>query len=147
MAPVLALAVAAVLSGCASSGPVFTAAQEPTPDQALLYFYRKADSFGQLVPVRVKVNGEEVARLPNNSYTYSYAPPGSIIIEVTPMRNFSYDEAASVFIRNTVAAGQTYFLKILQTPAPRFEAAMIVRVKDPIEAKPELADLPYEGKR
>jgi uncharacterized protein DUF2846 len=93
---------------------VFVPTAPPGPQQALIYVYRDADRFGQLVPVRIRVNGEEIGRLPNNAYSSSYALAGAIMIDATPWQDFAFDERRRVTLSGEVAKGETYFLRVHQ---------------------------------
>ena len=135
----------ALISACASSGPVFSPLRQPGSEEALIYVYRKADSFGQLVPVRVRVNGREIARLPNNSYTYSYVKAGTVSLDATPWQDFAFNERRAVVINNAVAAGETYYLKTHQEQTGPVHRIYLT-VMESEEAKGALSGLRYETK-
>jgi hypothetical protein len=100
---------AVLISGCAT-GPIYSPVTPPAPDQALLYIYRVSTLSGVLVPMNLKINGEEKGTLPNYSYTSEYVSPGHLVLSAN-MR---------VTVSAEISAGQTYYFKIYQVATGLF---------------------------
>ena len=99
-----------LLSGCGGhvATKKFHAAKEPTPDNALVYFYRTFNTVSNGTPT-IFINEKEITDLPPDSYNYTYISPGSYKIEAKIIDAFSSYVAAGANIN--VVAGKTYYIK------------------------------------
>jgi hypothetical protein len=108
-----AIAAAAILSGCAASGPKFAQQEAVTPqvsaEQGRVYFYR-ADSFvgGGLRPA-IKFDGNAVGDSVPGGYFYVDAAAGSheasTSTEATNKLSFVLDKGETKYVRTKVSMG------------------------------------------
>jgi hypothetical protein len=129
-----------LLSGCIAPGPVFVAAEAPSSDQALIYVYRINDQFGQMVPTQIIINGNEVAKLPDNAYTFAHVPAGAFKLFATRFMDFNYSEKRRVAVEALVSGGETYFFKV-RTVAGPMAIVTYVSVEPPEQGKKDLQTL------
>lgn len=92
-----------LLSGCATLGPKFEAAQDAPADKAVIYVYRESGFVGGGVAYMVRVNDADVSTLPAGGYFVYHATPGEV--------EFSAKTEARTSVTLDAKAGQTYYIK------------------------------------
>jgi len=86
----------------------FRIAEEPTPDKALVYFYRNFNTVSNGTPT-IFINKNEITDLPPVSYNFTYLAPGSYKVEARIVDAFSNYVVAGANIK--VVGGETYYIK------------------------------------
>ena len=107
-----AVAVALLLSGCATSGPKFSemGATMPAakPDAGRIYFYRTA-LIGAAVQPEVRLNGEKVGKAVPNGFFYVDRPAGSYQVvtetEVEKKLTFTLEPGQVRYVRLDISMG------------------------------------------
>jgi len=65
-----------LLAGCSATGPTFTEAPHPDLGRTSVYVYRLAGGPGTRVPQSVYLDGEKVASIYEEGFTWFYVPDG-----------------------------------------------------------------------
>jgi len=99
----LSLLLVALLSGCASLGPVYQKVETVPADRGLVYIYRPSSFVGGGVSYDVKVGETPVTTLYNGGYYPYLSAPGEVEF-------WAKTESRSA-VTLDVKAGETYFLK------------------------------------
>jgi hypothetical protein len=85
--PVLILAAALALAGCATTGPRFSEIEARIPavpaDDGRIYFYRKSIFFGDGLRPPVKLNGQDVGRPVPNGFFFVDRPAGDYVVSTS----------------------------------------------------------------
>lgn len=93
----------ALLSGCATLGPVYKPESGSLPGQATLYVYRDFNVFGGGMTYLVRGNGVPIASLPAGGYFVYHAPPGKV--------QLSAQSEAATSVTVEARSGGVYFVK------------------------------------
>lgn len=99
----LALLVLALVSGCASLGPVYQNVEMVPQDKGLVYIYRPSSFVGGGVSYDVKVGETPVTTLYNGGYYPYFSDPGEI--------EFWAKTESKSAVTLDVKVGETYFVK------------------------------------
>jgi len=138
----LALISAVVaLTGCAASGPKFSAMQASTPvlnaDQGRIYFYRNSSMLGAALQPAVMMDGSEVGKSQPGGYFYVDATTGSheasTSTEATNKVSFVLEKGEVKYVRTSPAIGLLV-------------GRIVPELVNADEAKKELPELSYTGK-
>lgn len=129
------------LTGCAASGPKFSAMQASTPavnaDQGRVYFYRKDSMFGAALQPAVVMDGAEVGKSQPGGYFYVDAPSGSheasTSTEATNKVSFVLEKGEVKYVRTAPSIGLLV-------------GRVVPELVNADEANKELNDLSYTGK-
>ena len=81
---VAATAAAALLSGCAATGPQFSGVAKPVEDKGDVYLYRTSALFAVAQSFSVTLDGKDVGQLYNASYLQMRVSPGKHELKVAP---------------------------------------------------------------
>jgi len=92
-----------LVSGCATLGPKFEAAQGAPADKATVYVYREPGFVGGGVAYMVRVNDADISTLPAGGYFVYVATPGEL--------ELSAKTEAKTSVTIDAKAGQTYYVK------------------------------------
>lgn len=110
----ISLIFAALLSGCAASGPIYTQSVSADPDMAIVYLYRPDRFFQGGGSPDIFVNDEKSFKMKNGGYTYIKLPEGKHTI--SPRKNFNWAlEGRDTEIE--VRSGKIYYLKMVFSDA------------------------------
>ncbi len=129
------------LTGCAASGPKFSAMQASTPavnaDQGRVYFYRKDSMFGAALQPAVVMDGAEVGKSQPGGYFYVDAASGSheasTSTEATNKVSFVLEKGEVKYVRTAPSIGLLV-------------GRVVPELVNADEANKELNDLSYTGK-
>lgn len=129
------------LTGCAASGPKFSAMQASTPavnaDQGRVYFYRKDSMFGAALQPAVIMDGAEVGKSQPGGYFYVDAASGSheasTSTEATNKVSFVLEKGEVKYVRTAPSIGLLV-------------GRVVPELVNADEANKELNDLSYTGK-
>lgn len=129
------------LTGCAASGPKFSAMQAATPavnaDQGRVYFYRKDSMFGAALQPAVVMDGAEVGKSQPGGYFYVDAASGSheasTSTEATNKVSFVLEKGEVKYVRTAPSIGLLV-------------GRVVPELVNADEANKELSDLSYTGK-
>lgn len=129
------------LTGCAASGPKFSAMQASTPavnaDQGRVYFYRKDSMFGAALQPAVVMDGAEVGKSQPGGYFYVDAASGSheasTSTEATNKVSFVLEKGEVKYVRTAPSIGLLV-------------GRVVPELVNADEANKELSDLSYTGK-
>lgn len=129
------------LTGCAASGPKFSAMQAQTPavnaDQGRVYFYRKDSMFGAALQPVVVMDGAEVGKSQPGGYFYVDAASGS--------HEASTSTEATNKVSFVLAKGEVKYVRT--APSIGLLVGRVVpELVNADEANKELNDLSYTGK-
>lgn len=129
------------LTGCAASGPKFSAMQASTPavnaDQGRVYFYRKDSMFGAALQPAVVLDGAEVGKSQPGGYFYVDAASGS--------HEASTSTEATNKVSFVLAKGEVKYVRT--APSIGLLVGRVVpELVNADEANKELNDLSYTGK-
>ena len=129
------------LTGCAASGPKFSAMQASTPavnaDQGRVYFYRKDSMFGAALQPVVVMDGAEVGKSQPGGYFYVDAASGS--------HEASTSTEATNKVSFVLAKGEVKYVRT--APSIGLLVGRVVpELVNADEANKELNDLSYTGK-
>ncbi len=80
MRPALILIFGLLLAGCSAAGPTFTETPHPDLGRTSVYVYRLAGGPGKAVPISVYFDGEKVASLFQEGFTWFYVPDGRHVV-------------------------------------------------------------------
>jgi len=107
---VLALfVVAALLTGCAASGPLFQPAPPPDSGKALVYIYRPDGFMLGGRDAHIYVDNKNVVNLSAAGYTHFQVDPGSHIIKQKwPLDLMTFD---TLELPLEASAGETYYYR------------------------------------
>lgn len=81
---IVALLLAALLAGCAATGPKFVALGQPQADKGTVYLYRSWASFAAMQPFSAYVDERDAGYLYNASYLVLRLDPGPHTLRVWP---------------------------------------------------------------
>jgi hypothetical protein len=135
-----AVLVLAALTGCAASGPKFSAQESGTPrlsaDKGRVYFYRPSGMMGAGLQPEILLDGKMVGKSQPGGYFYVDADAGSheaqTSTEVTNKLSFVVDKGEVKYVRTKVSMGV-----LVGHVTPELVG------KD--EARAEIGDLSYTG--
>lgn len=100
------------LTGCATTGPLFTPPSDQPADKALVYFTRGDISFHGALATIFSVNGILVASMHNQGYSWLYLQPGTYKFCSYDSDLFSKPNKGQIEL--SLSAGQTYVLQRTQ---------------------------------
>lgn len=106
------LIAAALLAGCAATGPTYQEASAPTSDAALVYIYRPDSLTYGARAAQFFVDDKNVLDVNSNGYSYFYVSPGTYRLrQKWPGFIFGNGDDRELNVPLTVKAGQTYFYR------------------------------------
>lgn len=136
----LMLAAAAVLAGCAATGPRYTdvAARIPplAPDKGRIYFMRADTLFGAAVTADIRLNGDVVGKSERGGFLYVDRSPGNYTVATT-----TETEKHLTF---TLAPRQTRYVRT-RVSLGLMVGRVVPELVSPSVAKSEIAGLHYTG--
>lgn len=140
MKAVLALAVFALLAGCAATGPLYreVASSIPSvpPNKSRVYFYRPDTMFGAAVTSDINLNGRVVGKSERGSFFFVDENPGKCTVatstEVEKQLTFVLEPGQTRYVRTSVSFGAL---------VGRISGELIA----PDAAKAEIVELHYTG--
>jgi len=105
--------IAALLAGCAASGPKFNEVSASFPalgaDQGRIYFYRTPFTFGGAVTAEIRLGNQAVGRSQRGSFFYVDRPPGNYEVttttEVEKKLTFALASGETKYVRTYVGFG------------------------------------------
>lgn len=132
--------MAAVLTGCAATGPKFAQQEASTPklsgEMGRVYFYRNSSMVGGAVRPDIKLDGATVGESKPGGYFYVDAKPGNheaqTSTEATNKLTFVVDKGETKYVRTKVSMGL-----MVGHVVPELVSAE--------EAQKELVDLSFTG--
>ena len=127
-----------LLSGCITlTGPVFQPT-EPVADKALIYLYWTDLHVGRTGTLNfsIKANSEEITTMYSGGFYTYYAPPG--VLKFESHLNFGFMSAGLLDValaptqrlKLDVEAGETYFVRCVDTFMPRGRALLMFVVDE-----------------
>lgn len=136
----LLLAAAAVMAGCAATGPLYSdvAARIPplATDQGRIYFMRADTLFGAAITADIHLNGDVVGKSERGSFFYVDRRPGNYTVatstETEKQLTFTLAARETKYVRTSVSMGL-----LVGRIAPQLVS--------PSVAKTEIANLHYTG--
>jgi hypothetical protein len=134
------VAIAALLTGCAASGPKFTQQESTMPklsaDQGRVYFYRASSMGGAALRPQIMLDGTSVGKSEPGGYFYVDTGAGSheaaTSTETTNKLSFVLDKGETKYVRTKVSMGL-----LVGHVTPELVSAD--------EAQKELSSLSYTG--
>jgi hypothetical protein len=115
----LLLTFALLLAGCETP---YKPASNVSPDKALVYLYRKYNTFGSGIIIRVYANGKPVTELSagdpfKGNYYPFICPPGDVLFEGKDLQIgdtaiFNFMNRKYPLAQIKVEAGKTYYLRL-----------------------------------
>ena len=86
---------------------------KPSPNRAIIYFYRPANSLGGAGGVDIQDNGIDIGTLQNGTYFVYYANPGlhsfTATTDTASTQNFQLQAGATYYIETGVVSSQHLF--------------------------------------
>jgi hypothetical protein len=140
---VLLLAIGLALVGCASGpklGDLEAKIPRLTPDQGRVYFYRNALlGFGSATQSDIKLNGRVIGKCQPNGVFFLDLAPGNYHVSV--------ESEVERTLNFTLGKGEEKFVRCYLKPTFVSMGHMIVELVDPAEARGEIRDLAYTGRK
>jgi|SRR5262245_3864923 len=115
MGRIMAGAALALVAGCYAKGLKYEEAPRPALGQTAVYFYRVPGSYAGLVPVAIYLDGQRVASLGQEGFTWLAVEPGRHELGAT-WSSFKSDPELKV--SGEVRAGQQVYIRLTAEPAP-----------------------------
>ncbi len=140
MKAVLALAVFALLAGCAATGPLYSevASSIPSvpPNKSRVYFYRPDTMLGAAVTSDINLNGRVVGKSERGSFFFVDENPGTCTVatstEVEKQLTFVLEPGQTRYVRTSVSFGA-------------FVGRINPELVAPETAKADIVELHYTG--
>ena len=124
-----------LLAGCASEPLQNSGAKAfptpPTQEQVLIFFYTQRHDALKAYPT-LHIDGTDVVKLPNKSYTWCYVKPGPRVVRALWSDRYA---SMNVHINHEFKGGQSAFLRLTTSGDGR--KSMVFRVIEPV--RPEVA--------
>ena len=118
------LSLSFLLTGCLTTPSTPYEALIPANNEALVYVYRPESVWWRGTPLIVYAGEEKHEPLINNGYFPLHLQPGTIPFKLT-RKNTLFSEQNIDATTMTVAAGQTYFLKVEPHPYGAFKLVIM----------------------
>ena len=118
------LSLSFLLAGCLTTPSTPYEALSPNNNEALVYVYRPESVWWRGTPLIIYAGEEKYEPLINNGYFPIRLQPGTIPFKLT-RQNTLFSEQNIDDTTMTVAAGQTYFLKVEPHPYGAFKLVVM----------------------
>ena len=135
-----------LLPSCSSNNSTFVALAPPIDNESIIYIYRPASLSNVVISPMLKINGEGIIEISNNSYSYFHLPAGSNTFKLELSQRYIGKKELQLDIKPQ----QTYFIKI--STSLKFEKnkpytrRFDITTSQKNIALEEIKDIPYAGK-